>query len=221
MVRVRHAVVAVAMGCSIAAIACDDSGSASGSSSSDSTRTASGEVLSDSARAANSVAAGHWLSDGNVVSLFNLVNGHQITVAQLELAAWHSDVVRSFAAATLAENNQVQTSVDSVAQRIHTTPIAPALDSVIYPPLKAEVDSLKQYRGDQMDQAFMSHVIRDHTAYVVFLGQLAAAADRPELRDALLSAIGREQLHVARARAVRTVLAAAAADSAAKARKGQ
>ena len=221
MRRFRHAVAAIAMSCAISVAACDDSNGTSRSAP-DSARTAFGEVLSDSARAASATAAEHWLSDGNVLSLFNLVNGHQVAVAQLELAGWHSDIVRSFAAATLAENNQVQASVDSVGQRIHTTPVAPALDSVIAPPLTAEVDSLKQYRGAQMDQAFMTYVIRDHAAYVVFLGQLAAAAERPELRDVLLGAIGREQLHLARARAVRTVLAAAAADSAAKARpKGQ
>lgn len=210
----RRLVVAFALASVMAAVACDDGGD---TATPRGPQTTAGEVVPDSL---GGTGGGRWLSDANVLSLFQLVNSHQITVAQIELAAWHSDTIRSFAAATLNENAQLQASVDSVARRINTTPAAPALDSIIEPPLKAEVDSLKQYKGAQLDQLFLAHAIQDHSAYVNFLGQLAAAAERPELRDVLLQSLGKEQLHVARGKAVRAIIAVAASDSS-KAKKGQ
>jgi len=166
---------------------------------------------------------GRWLTDANVLSMLTTMTAKQIAAADVELQAWHSDTVRAFAGSVARDQASVQHSIDSLAGRLRTTPVAPALAETLNAELDAALDALKQVRGTSLDRAFVSEQITTDSLLSDYADQLAAVAERPEVQALATSVASQTAAQLTRARSLlaRFVLAdslaaAASADSAAK-----
>lgn len=175
-----------------------------------------GEVASDFVE---TTVKERWITDANVLSLLSAMNARAIAAADIELEAWHVDAVRAFAASIAREHAELQHSVDSVAGRLDLVPIAPALARPWMATLGAQIDTLRQARGNAVDRAFVHQQVVSHQLIGDYVQQLGATAERPDLRSLLNSTATRIASQLARARALEATLAAAdsaAADSAAR-----
>jgi predicted outer membrane protein len=175
-----------------------------------------GEVTSDSV---NAPVKERWITDANALSLLAAMNARQIAGADVELEAWHNDAVRAFAASVAREHAELQHSADSLTERMGITPLAPALAKPWLAPIQAQIDSARRAREGTIDRAFVRAQVSSDQLIADYLQQLAAAAERPELRTLLNTARTRVASQLARALALQTVLAkadSAAADSLAR-----
>lgn len=176
---------------------------------------AGGEVVSDSV--ATTAVKERWITDANVLSLLTAMNARQIAAADIELSSWHSDTVRAFAASMAREHAQLQHGVDSMVSRLDLTPTAPALAKPWLSAMQAQIDTMLQARGEALDRAFVRQQTSSHQLMGEYIRQLAAGAERAELRGFLETAASRVASQLQRARSLETTLAAA--DSAAAARR--
>src|SRR5205085_3874022 len=140
--------------------------------------------------------------------------------ADVELESWHVDSVRAFAALVAREHAELQHSVDSVSERIHVAPVAPALAQTVSSTMQSQIDTLQRTYGRALDRVFMREQVASHQQMLDYIAQLAAVAERAEVQGLLSSAKDRvsAQLNHARALQMRLAIAdsTAAADSAAK-----
>ena len=173
-----------------------------------------GEVASYSI--ATPIVAERWITDANVVSLLNIMNGRQVAAADIELSTWHSDTIRAFAASMAREHAELQHGIDSIALRLNLTPVSPALARSWTTTMQAQIDTMRQSRGDALDRAYVHHQVVSHQLMGENIKQLAGAAERPELRSFLEGVAVRVASQLQRARSLQTTLAAV--DSAAEAR---
>ena len=170
-------------------------------------------------------SAEKWLTDANVFSLFGVLNGRTIGAADVELEGWHSEPVRSFASMMAREHAELQHSADSLSERVHIAPVAPALSGPLAADMRAQVDTMTRFRpaGMSLDRAFVREQIGSHRFMIEYTQRLAAVAQRPEIQGFLLTATTRLSTHLNRARALQATLAAAdsvvAVDSARRARR--
>ena len=111
--------------------------------------------------------AGVWITDANVLALVSLMASRQMAAADLDLQAWHSDVVRAFAAAAWREYAALQHAVDSVAAITRLAPVMPALGEEVRARMQAQVDSLAAVRGAALKRAFAKR--RVHKRYVALV----------------------------------------------------
>jgi len=211
--RNRFAIVISTMICALAsAVAC--------STSNRDTYEAGGDVVSSAQTDSSATQPVRWLTDANLLSLLAVMNARQIAAADVELEAWHVDSVRAFAAAVAREHAELQHSADSVAERIHVAPIAPALAQTVSATLQSQIDTLRRSYGRALDRAFVHEQVASYGLMTEYVTQLAAVAERPEVRSLLTFERDSLGAQLARARALQTKLAAAdsiaAADSAAK-----
>ena len=211
--RTRFATMIAVMVCAMAAAtAC--------STSNRDTNEAGGDVVASAQTDSSATQPVRWLTDANVLSLLTVMNARQIAAADVELEAWHVDSVRAFAAAVAREHAELQHSADSVAERIHLTPIAPALAQTVSTTLQAQMDTLRRSYGHALDRAFVHEQVASYGLMTEYVMELAAVAERPEVRSLLSAERDSLAAQLARARALQTRLAAAdsiaAADSAAK-----
>jgi predicted outer membrane protein len=211
--RTRFATMITVMVCAtVAATAC--------STSNRDTNEAGGDVVASAQTDSSATQPVRWLTDANVLSLLTVMNARQIAAADVELEAWHVDSVRAFAAAVAREHAELQHSADSVAERIHLTPIAPALAQTVSTTLQAQMDTLRRSYGHALDRAFVHEQVASYGLMTEYVMELAAVAERPEVRSLLSAERDSLAAQLARARALQTRLAAAdsiaAADSAAK-----
>jgi predicted outer membrane protein len=211
--RTRFATMITVMVCAtVAATAC--------STSNRDTYEAGGDVFASAQTDSSATQPVRWLTDANVLSLLTVMNTRQIAAADVELEAWHVDSVRAFAAAVAREHAELQHSADSVAERIHLTPIAPALAQTVSTTLQAQMDTLRRSYGHALDRAFVHEQVASYGLMMEYVMELAAVAERPEVRSLLSAERDSLAAQLARARALQTKLAAAdsiaAADSAAK-----
>jgi len=211
--RTRFATMITVMVCAMAAAtAC--------STSNRDTNEAGGDVVASAQTDSSATQPVRWLTDANVLSLLTVMNARQIAAADVELEAWHVDSVRAFAAAVAREHAELQHSADSVAERIHLTPIAPALAQTVSTTLQAQMDTLRRSYGHALDRAFVHEQVASYGLMTEYVMELAAVAERPEVRSLLSAERDSLAAQLARARALQTRLAAAdsiaAADSAAK-----
>lgn len=184
------------------------------------TNEAGGEVVIAERSDSTAARPVRWLTDANLLSLLGVMNARQIAAADVELEAWHVDSVRAFAAAVAREHAELQHSADSVSERIHVTPIAPALAQTLSATLQSQIDTLRRSYGRALDRAFIREQVASYDLMTAYVTQLAAVAERPEMQSLLTSGKDRLATQLARARALQTRLAVAdsmaAADSAAK-----
>ncbi len=178
-------------------------------------REAGGEVADDS----SATPKEQWITDANVLALVGMMNAHQISAANVELQAWHSDTVRDFATSMLHEHTDLQHSVDSAAGALHLVPIAPALALPMGAAMQAQVDSVGG-RGPQLERAYVQEQVSSHALMAEYLQELAGVAEAPAVQTMLSNATIRVASELSRARALQALLAAsdstAVADSAAK-----
>jgi hypothetical protein len=185
------------------------------------THEAGGEVVVSARSDSTAAQPVRWLTDANLLSLLGVMNARQIAAADVELEAWHVDSVRAFAAAVAREHAELQHSADSVAERIHLTPIAPALAQTVSATLQSQIDTLRRSSGRALDRAFVHEQVASYGIMTEYVTELAAVAEHPEMR--ILLTLEKDSLatQLARARGLQTKLAAAdssaAADSVAKA----
>jgi predicted outer membrane protein len=181
---------------------------------------AAGEVTSDSSA---DPVPGKWLTDANVFSLLGTMDARQIAAADAELQSWRSDSVRAFAASVARQYAELQHSVDSLAERIHVVPVAPALTDQVAARMQSQIDSMKQAHGGALDRAFLTQQVAGQGLVADYMSQLSDVAEHPELQALLASAsmsVGSQLTH---ARALQAAFSsadssasAASADSAAK-----
>jgi predicted outer membrane protein len=177
---------------------------------------AAGDVVID---AANAPVKERWITDANAFSLFGTMNARQIAAADVELEGWHVDAVRAFAAAIAREHAELQHSADSLASRLGITPVTPALAKPWSSRLQTQIDSMRQVRPSMLDRAFLRQQVSSHQLMADYVQQLAAAAERPEVRSFFAAAATRISSQLARARSLQATFApldSAAADSAAR-----
>jgi predicted outer membrane protein len=181
---------------------------------------AGGEVVASARSDSTAAQPVRWLTDANLLSLLGVMNARQIAAADVELEAWHVDSVRAFAAAVAREHAELQHSADSVAERIHLTPIAPALAQTVSAALQSQIDTLRRSSSRALDRAFVHEQVASYGIMTEYVTELAAVAEQPEMRILLTFEKDSLVTQLARARALQTKLAAAdssaAADSAAK-----
>lgn len=198
------------------------------STSSRDTNEAAGEVVmrarndahNDSSDARPAV---RWLTDANLLSLFSMMNARQIAAADVELEAWHVDSVRAFAASVAREHAELQHSVDSLSERLHLMPIAPALGQTISATLQSQLDTLRRTYGRALDRAFIRQQVATHQLMTDYVTKFAAVAERPEIQSLFAAAKDSMSAQLSRARTLQMALAiadsVASADSAAKVAK--
>lgn len=198
------------------------------STSSRDTNEAAGEVVMrarNDARNDSSDArpAVRWLTDANLLSLFSMLNARQIAAADVELEAWHVDSVRAFAASVAREHAELQHSVDSLSERLHLMPIAPALGQTISATLQSQLDTLRRTYGRALDRAFIRQQVATHQLMTDYVTKFAAVAERPEIQSLFAAAKDSMSAQLSRARTLQMALAiadsVASADSAAKVAK--
>jgi putative membrane protein len=177
------------------------------------TNESAGEVVSDSISAP---VKERWITDANILALLGAMNAREIAAADVELEAWHSDTVRAFAASMARDHAELQHSVDSLTERLGVMPATPALAKPWLSSMQIRMDSVQQARGDALDRAFVREEVATHQLMSDYVQQLAAAAERPELRAFLETTASRVASELARARSMQATVAAS--DSAAAAR---
>jgi predicted outer membrane protein len=175
-----------------------------------------GEVVGDSATTGPAV---RWISDANALALLSLMNARQVSAADVELGAWHSDTVRAFAASMARAHADLQHSIDSLIDQIHVAPVAPALAQPLGVQMQAQVDSLSGL-GRGLDRAYVREQVASHELMGEYLRELAGVAERPEVGALLASAATRVDTALVRARSLDALLtmadSLAAADSTAR-----
>lgn len=178
-----------------------------------------GDVAADSAS-----PRGKWLDDGNVLALLGVLNARQIDAANVELGAWHSDTVRAFASAMLAEHEALQHSADSLAAVLRVAPVTPALADSVSATLQARVDSLRGVYGAPLDRAFIAEQIASDQVVDSYLRGLSGIAERPEVQALLTTAEAQTASQLDRAQTLQSTIAAVdsvTADSLARRRAKQ
>lgn len=165
-----------------------------------------------------------WITDGNVLALLGVMNARQIAAADVELEAWHTDTVRTFASSVAHDHAALQHSVDSLAARLKVAPVVSALVQRIDTSFRVRVDSLRAVEGRPLERAFVHQQVVAESAYAIYADQLTGASTAPELRSLLESAAARARADAGRARSLEAVLVladslkkAAVADSIAQA----
>lgn len=157
-----------------------------------------------------------WITDGNAVALLSVLNSRQIDAANVELDAWHTDTVKTFAVAVAHDHAQLQRTTDSLAEHLHLAPVRSALvvrvDSVYH----ARVDSLRGLRGSQMERAFVQQQVATEQEIAAYADELTGATQAPEVRSLMQAAATGARARVNRARAVAATLAIADSMKAAK-----
>jgi hypothetical protein len=177
-----------------------------------------GETIGDSAAPEE-----RWLTDANVFALFGVLNSRTIAAADIELQNWHSEPVRALASMIAREHAELQHSADSLSDRVHIMPVAPALAATLGAQMRAQMDSMTQFRpaGMSLDRAFLRQQIGSHRFMLEYTQQLASVAQRTDVQAFLASTTARLSTHLDRARALQATFAAAdstaAADSARRA----
>lgn len=178
-----------------------------------------GDVAADSAN-----PRGKWLDDGNVLALLGVLNARQIDAANVELGAWHSDTVRAFASAMLAEHEALQHSADSLAAVLRVAPVTPALADSVSAALQARVDSLRGVYGAPLDRAFIAEQIASDQVVDSYLRGLSGIAERPDVQALLTTAEAQTASQLERAQTLQSTIAAVdsvTADSLARRRAKQ
>lgn len=191
------------------------------STSSRDTNEAAGDVAAyssfDTAATAPTV---RWLTDANLLALLGVMNSRQIAAADVELEAWHVDSVRAFAASVAREHAELQHATDSVAERIHVAPIAPALAHVVSTRMQSQIDTVRRTYGRALDRAFIREQVSSYQLMADYIDDMAAVAERPEVQSLLSMAKDRVAAQLTRARVLQARVAkadsAVAADSATK-----
>ena len=148
-----------------------------------------------------------WITDANVLALFGAMNGRQIAAADIELEDWHNDAARAFAASIAREHADLQHSADSLAARLHITPIAPALAKPWISVMQSQIDSMRRGRTMTLDRAFVHQQVASHELMLDYLQQLAPAAQSSDLQTMLNDAAKRVASQLDRARVLDTTLA--------------
>jgi predicted outer membrane protein len=214
-------IVIAAMG--MGALACGDGGSdhqTAASSAADSaqragrdTAEAGGEVVSDRTAVPGSPDSTsvrvRWVTDANIVSLLRLMNSRAISAAEIELDAWHSDTVKNLAIAVEHDHAQLQHWIDSVAERAHINPVAPALAVPITVALQAQIDSFAGNRGMALDRAYVRQAVATHQLMAGYVEQLSSVAEAPEVVSMLNGAASRFGADLQKAQDVESIMAAA------------
>lgn len=168
-----------------------------------------GDVSTDSSAASSESPAGRWITDANVLSLLGVMNSRQIAAADAELGAWHSDTVRSFASTVAREHAEIQHTVDSVAERIHLVPVAPALGALLAARMQAQIDSMITYRNGSLDRAFVREQVASHRLMVDEIQKLAGVAQSQDLQAVLSSVAARIEAQLVHATSLQATLQAA------------
>ena len=184
------------------------------------TNESAGEVIASSTSETTQTRPVRWLTDANVLSLLSMMNSLQIAAADVELEAWHVDNVRALAAAAAREHGELQHAVDSVAQRIHAVPVAPALAQTVSAAMQPDLDVLRRSGGRTVDRAFVRQQIVSAQLMEEYLDELAAVTEHHEVRSLLGAARDSVAAQLTRTTAQQARFALAdsvAADSAAKA----
>jgi len=184
------------------------------------TNEAAGEVVIRSTVDSTTKPRVRWLTDANLLALLGVMNARQIAAADVELESWHVDSVRAFAASIAREHAELQHSVDSLAERIHLAPIAPALAQTVSSTMQSQIDTVRRTYGRALDRVFIREQVASHQLMADYLAEAAAVAERPEVQSLISSAKGRVSAQLTHARALQSRLAVAdstaAADSAVK-----
>jgi predicted outer membrane protein len=167
---------------------------------------AGGEVVAEPA-SKPAVNSARWISDANTLSLLSALNARAIAAADVELENWHVDTARAFAASMAREHAELQHSIDSLAGRLNLTPVTPALAKDWTSVLQAQIDTVRRAGDAGIDLAFVRQQANSHRLMSDYITQLAAVAERPELRALLETAAAKTTSQAQRASALQPTVA--------------
>jgi predicted outer membrane protein len=168
---------------------------------------AGGEVVVSNESAIPAKPAARWITDANALSLASAVNARAIAAADIELENWHVDTARAFAASMAREHADLQHSIDSLGERLKLVPVSPALAKQWTTALQAQIDSIWRAGETGRDLAFVRQQITSHERMAGYFTQLAAVAERPELRALFESAASKATSQAQRASALEPAVA--------------
>jgi len=168
---------------------------------------AGGEVVVGNESTAPAKTSARWVTDANALSLASAVNARAIAAADVELENWHVDTARAFAAAMAREHADLQHSIDSLTERLKMVPVSPALAKQWTSTLQAQIDTIWRAGEIGRDLAFVRQQVNSHQLMSDYFTQLAAVAERPELRALLESAAAKTASQAQRASALQPVVA--------------
>jgi len=150
-----------------------------------------------------------WITDANALALLSVLNSRQIDAANVELDAWHTDTVKTFAVAVAHDHAQFQHTTDSVAEHLHLAPVRSALVVRIDSIFHFRIDSLRGLHGPQMERAFVQQQVVAEQDIATYADELTGATQAPEVRALMQAAANGARARVNRARAVAATLAIA------------
>lgn len=168
---------------------------------------AGGEVVLGNEPAAPAKTSARWITDANALSLASAVNARAIAAAEVELENWHVDTARAFAASMAREHADLQHSLDSLTERLKMAPVSPALAKAWTSALQAQIDTIWRAGDLGRDLAFVRQQVTSHQLMSDYFTQLAAVAERPELRAFLESAAAKTASQAQRASALQPAVA--------------
>jgi len=168
---------------------------------------AGGEVVVGNESTAPPKPSARWITDANALSLASALNGRAIAAADVELENWHVDTARAFAASMAREHADLQHSIDSLTERLKIAPVSPALAKQWTSALQAQIDTIWRAGELGRDLAFIRQQVNSHQLMSDYFTQLAAVAERPELRALLESAAAKTASQAQRASALQPVVA--------------
>ena len=168
---------------------------------------AGGEVVIGNESAVPAKPSARWITDANALSLASAVNARAIAAADVELENWHVDTARAFAASMAREHADLQHSIDSLTERLKIVPVNPALAKQWTSALQTQIDTIWRAGELGRDLAFVRQQVNSHQLMSDYFTQLAAVAERPELRALLESAAAKTSSQAQRASALQPVVA--------------
>jgi len=168
---------------------------------------AGGEVVVSNESAIPAKTSARWINDANALSLASALNARAIAAADIELENWHVDTARAFAASMAREHADLQHSLDSLSERLKLVPVSPALAKQWTAALQAQMDTIWRAGEAGRDLAFVRQQITSHKLMSDYFTQLAAVAERPELRAFLESAAAKTASQAQRASALQPTVA--------------
>jgi hypothetical protein len=160
------------------------------------TAEAGGEVVDSTAV----IQAQAWITDANALALVGVMNGRQLSAANVELDAWHSDTVKQFALLVAHEHAAAQRSADSLAQRLRIVPVMSALNLRIDSAFRARVDSLRGLSSTALERGFAHQQVMAEQDIASYADQLTGAVRAPEVRALMESTANQARARLARAR---------------------
>lgn len=137
------------------------------------------------------------LSDGEILAIYNQVNGFDIETGQLGSQRARHPALRALAAQVARDHSQVRDKANEVAKRNGIEARLPAAREQATREHNATLRRLRQLSGAAFDRAYLQHEIAFHRAAIAAVKQqLLPAVSNPELANFMHSVLPGFEAHL-------------------------